>query len=67
MEPRRHARARQPPPPALPPTCTIAACHTAQITPATINTSHGDRLNLDLAIWAAFANARIARERAEQA
>ena len=52
--------------PALPaPTGDITATHDADITPQTINTP-GDRLDLHLAIWAAFANARIIRERAER-
>jgi Domain of unknown function (DUF222) len=37
----------------------IATAHDAAITPATINPPHsGERLNLSLAIWIAFANAR---------
>ncbi len=52
--------------PALPaPTGDIAATHDADITPQTIN-APGDRLDLHLAIWAAFANARILQERAER-
>ena len=43
----------------------ITTRHDADITPQTIN-APGDRLDLHLAIWAAFANARILRERAER-
>ncbi len=52
--------------PALPaPAGDITATHDAPITPQTIN-APGDRLDLHLAIWAAFANARIIRERADR-
>ena len=52
--------------PALPaPAGDITATHDAHITPQTIN-APGDRLDLHLAIWAAFANARIIRERADR-
>jgi Domain of unknown function (DUF222)/HNH endonuclease len=52
--------------PAPPPvTGDITTTHDADITPQTINTP-GDRLDLHLAIWAAFANARIIQERAER-
>jgi hypothetical protein len=52
--------------PAPPPvTGDITATHDAAITPQTIN-APGDRLDLHLAIWAAFANARIIRERADR-
>ncbi len=53
-----------PPTPALPaPTSgDITTTHDADITPQTINTP-GDRLDLHLAIWAAFANARIIQQR----
>jgi len=45
----------------------LAACHDAEITTDTIvPTGLGDRLDLDLAIWACFANARVAAERADQ-
>ena len=44
----------------------ITTTHDADITPQTINTP-GDRLDLHLAIWAAFANARIIQERQQQA
>ncbi len=45
-------------------TADLTVCHDADITSATIvPVGLGDRLNLDLAIWACFANARIARER----
>lgn len=38
----------------------IADCHDADITPDTIVAyGYGDRLNLDLAIWASFANAKL--------
>ncbi|MGH3405874.1 MAG: HNH endonuclease signature motif containing protein, partial [Streptosporangiaceae bacterium] len=40
----------------------ITTTHNAHITPQTINTP-GDRLDLHLAIWAAYANARIIGER----
>jgi hypothetical protein len=42
----------------------ITTRHDAPITPDTIQTAAGERMNLHLTIWAAFANARIARERA---
>jgi hypothetical protein len=43
----------------------ISDCHDAAITPDTIIPAwNGDRLDLDLAIWACFANARTAQERA---
>jgi hypothetical protein len=47
--------------PQLPPTSgDITSCHTAGITPDTIIPNwNGDRLDLDHAIWAAFANARL--------
>ena len=42
----------------------VASWHDADITPATIvATGYGDGLNLDLAIWASFANARLRQER----
>jgi hypothetical protein len=42
----------------------IRACHDATITPDTIIPAwHGDRLDLDHAIWACFANATIDQER----
>jgi len=45
----------------------LAACHDAVITTDTIvPTGLSDKLDLDLAIWACFANARVAAERAEQ-
>ncbi|MGH3407592.1 MAG: HNH endonuclease, partial [Streptosporangiaceae bacterium] len=43
----------------------ITTTHDAPITPQTIN-APGDRLDLHLAIWAAFANARIIQERADR-
>jgi hypothetical protein len=51
--------------PQLPATdADISTCHDATITPDTIIPAwHGDRLDLDLAIWACFANARIDQER----
>ena len=55
--------AASPAPPAV--TGDIAATHDAVITPQTVN-APGDRLDLHLAIWAAFANARIIRERADR-
>ena len=43
----------------------LAACHDAEITTDTIvPTGLGDKLDLDLAIWACFAKARVAAERA---
>jgi Domain of unknown function (DUF222)/HNH endonuclease len=46
----------------------LRACHDARITPDTIIPAwYGDRLNLHLAIWACFANARLAAEAAESA
>jgi hypothetical protein len=51
-------------PPLPQPTCGISACHDATITPTTIIPPHsGERLNLNLAIWIAFANVRIKAER----
>ncbi len=42
----------------------ISTCHNATITPDTIIPAwNGDRLDLDHAIWACFANATIAQER----
>jgi hypothetical protein len=42
----------------------IAACHDAPITSDTIIPGwYGDKLDLDHAIWVAFANARLAEER----
>jgi hypothetical protein len=44
----------------------ITTAHHAAITPATINPPHsGERLNLSLAIWIAFANARTQADREE--
>jgi hypothetical protein len=55
-------------PPLPAPDGDIASVHDAVITAATVDTSYyGDRFDLDLEIWAAFANARVARERAERA
>ena len=45
-----------------PATGDITTTHHAAITPQTIN-APGDRLDLHLAIWAAFANARIIHQR----
>jgi 5-methylcytosine-specific restriction endonuclease McrA len=46
----------------------IRTCHDARISPDTIIPAwYGDRLNLHHAIWACFANAKIAEERAQQA
>jgi 5-methylcytosine-specific restriction endonuclease McrA len=42
----------------------ITTRHDAPITPDTIQTAAGERMNLHLTIWAAFANARINRKRA---
>ena len=57
-----------PPSPALPqPGGTIEDCHDADITPDTIIPPwYGERLNLDDAIYACFANARTPQERQEQ-
>lgn len=54
-----------PPSPGLPePGGTIAACHDAAITPATIiPPNSGERLDLNMAIWVALTNARIQAER----
>jgi Domain of unknown function (DUF222)/HNH endonuclease len=51
--------------PGLPePGGTIAACHDAAVTPATIIPPHsGERLDLNMAIWVALTNARIQAER----
>jgi 5-methylcytosine-specific restriction endonuclease McrA len=55
-------------PPLSAPEGDISAVHDAVITAATVDTSYyGDRFDLDLAIWAVFANARVARERADRA
>ncbi len=46
----------------------IRTCHDARVTPDTIIPAwYGDRLDLDHAIWACFANARTAEERAAAA
>ena len=53
--------------PALPASAgDIPATHDADITPRPSPGRLGDRLDLHLAIWAAFANARIIRERADR-
>jgi hypothetical protein len=45
----------------------LSGCHDAVITTDTIIPAGlGDKLDLDLAIWACFANARIAEQRASQ-
>ena len=45
----------------------ITTTHHAVITPATIIPPHsGERLDLNLAIWIAFANARVKAERRER-
>jgi hypothetical protein len=45
----------------------LAACHDAEITTETIvPTGLADKFDLDLAIWACFANARITAERANE-
>jgi 5-methylcytosine-specific restriction endonuclease McrA len=45
----------------------LAACHDAEITTETIvPTGLADKLDLDLAIWACFANARITAQRANE-
>ena len=57
-----------PPSPALPPPDgTIGDCHDTDITPDTIIPPwYGERLDLDDAIYACFANARTPQERHEQ-
>jgi hypothetical protein len=57
-----------PPGPALPGSDgDLAGCHDAVITTDTIIPAGlGDQLDLDLAIWACFANARIAEQQADQ-
>ena len=53
-------------PPLPEPDGSIAGCHDAAITPATIIPPHsGERLNLSLAIWTAFANTRNQARRRE--
>ena len=50
-----------------PPVGDITTCHDAAITPATIIPPHsGEHLDLNLAIWIAFANARTKAERRQQ-
>ncbi len=45
----------------------LSGCHDAVITTDTIIPAGlGDKLDLDLAIWACFANARIDEQRARQ-
>jgi hypothetical protein len=45
----------------------LARCHDADITTNTIiPVGLGDKLDLDLAIWACFANARIDQEASQQ-
>ncbi|HEX3493739.1 MAG TPA: hypothetical protein VHU92_30660, partial [Streptosporangiaceae bacterium] len=44
----------------------ISTRHDAAVTPDTIQAAAGERMNLHLSIWAAFANARINRERDER-
>ena len=45
----------------------LTRCHDADITTDTIiPTGLADKLDLELAIWACFANARIAAERAAE-
>jgi hypothetical protein len=57
-----------PPSPPLPqPAGDITGCHDAAITPATIIPPHsGERLDLHLAIWICFANARNNAERRQR-
>ena len=53
-------------PPLPEPDGPIDQCHDAAITPDTIIPPwYGERLDLDHAIWACFANARIAQEKQE--
>lgn len=55
-------------PPLPRPAGDIGTTHNAAITPSTIIPPHsGERLDLNLAIWIAFANARINAERREAA
>ena len=45
----------------------LAGCHDADITTETIIPAGlGDKLDLDLAIWACFANARLDQQQASQ-
>jgi hypothetical protein len=55
--------------PTLPgPAGEIAACHAAEITLSTIVPAwYGDKLDLDHAIWACFANAQNQAKRAKEA
>jgi HNH endonuclease len=54
-----------PPPPAS--VGGITACHPAAITPATIiPPNSGERLDLHMAIWVAFTNARVKAERRQR-
>ena len=54
-------------PPLPQPAGGITACHDVTITPTTIiPPQSGERLNLNLAIWIAFANARIKAERRQR-
>jgi hypothetical protein len=58
--------AASPPLPASTPGA-ITGCHDADITPSTIIPPHsGERLNLHLAIWTCFANAKIDAARRER-
>jgi hypothetical protein len=51
-------------PPLPAPDGTIGDCHDAEITPETVIPPwHGERLDLDHAIYACFANARTEQER----
>jgi hypothetical protein len=46
------------------PSGDITACHNAAIIPSTIiPPNSGERLDLNMAIWVAFTNARIKAER----
>jgi HNH endonuclease len=54
-------------PPLPPPDGDITACHDAAVTPATIiPPNSGERLDLHLAIWIAFTNARTRAERRQR-
>ena len=54
-------------PPLTAPAGDITACHPAVITPATIiPPNSGERLDLHMAIWVAFTNARVRAERRQR-
>jgi hypothetical protein len=54
-------------PPLPPPGGDITSCHNAAITPTTIiPPNSGERLDLHMAIWVAFTNARVKAERRQR-